>query len=92
MTTNRRERFVRWQVAWMVGTVLALALVGSLTLEIFFVGSLIGLLVLSVFVTPLNVTPAWRTRLRWLIVGGLFVFGFLVVRYLIDIVPWGLFG
>lgn len=90
MTTNCQERFVRWQVAWMAGTVLALALVGSLTLEVFFVGSLVGLLVLSVFVTPLNVTPAWRARLRWLIVFGLVVFVFLIARYIVERLPSGL--
>lgn len=90
MATHRRERFVRWQVAWMVGTVLALVLVGSLTLEVFFVLSLLGLVVLTVFVTPLNVTPAWRARLRWLVAGGLAVFGLLVVRRVLDILPSGL--
>jgi len=91
MATHRRQRFVRWQVAWMVGTVLALALAESLTLEVFFVGSLVGFLLLTVFVVPLNVTPAWRTRLRWLLLAGLLVFGVLVVRRVLGILPSGLF-
>lgn len=91
MATHRRERFIRWQVAWMVGTVLALALVGSLTLEVFFVGSLLGLCLLTVFVTPVNVRPAWRARLRWLVVVGLVVFGLLVARRVVEILPSGLF-
>jgi multisubunit Na+/H+ antiporter MnhE subunit len=75
----------------MTGVVVALALVGSLTLEEFFVGSLIGLLLLSTFVVPLNVTPRWRTRLRWLTLVGLAVFGYLVVRHVVAILPPGLF-
>lgn len=80
-------RFVRGQLAWMVGTVLVLALFGSVTYELFFVGSLIGLLVVSELTVPVSVTPTWRTRLRWLTLLGLIGFAALIVRRILSLLP-----
>ena len=80
-------RFVRAQVAWMVATVLVLALLASVSYELFFILSLIGLLVVTELTAPFNVTPAWRARLKWLILAGLLVFGYIVVRRIIEILP-----
>lgn len=89
MTTRRRARFVRANVAWMLGTVLALALLDSVTYELVFVVSLIGFLVVTELTAPLNVRPAWRRRLKWLIGLGLLVFGYIVVRRILAILPPG---
>lgn len=80
-------QFVRGQVAWMVATVLALALLGSLSYELFFVCSLIGLLIVTELTAPFNVTPEWRSRLKWLIALGLAGFAYVVVRRIIEILP-----
>ncbi len=45
MPSQRRIRFVHGQVGWMLGTVLILSLLGALSYELFFVCSLIGLLI-----------------------------------------------
>jgi hypothetical protein len=74
----------------MVGTILVLSVAGSLTLERFFAVSIIGLVVLMALVAPVNVAPAWRTRLRWLVVAALVAFGGLVVRHVLGILPRGL--
>ena len=87
MATQRRMRFVHAQVAWMLATALALALVGSLSLELFFVCSLIGLLIVTELTAPFNVTPAWRRRLRWVIALGLVGFAVIVVRRILEILP-----
>lgn len=89
MATMRRARFVRGQVAWMVATVLGLALLGALSYELFFLLSFLGFLVVTGLTAPFNVTPAWRGRLKWLILAGLVVFGYLVVRRALAILPPG---
>jgi hypothetical protein len=89
MATMRRARFVRGQVAWMVATVLGLALLGALSYELFFLLSFLGFLVVTGLTAPFNVTRAWRGRLKWLILAGLVVFGYIVVRRILAILPPG---
>lgn len=90
MSTRRRERFIHAQVAWTLGTILVLALLQSLTLELFFVVSLIGFLVVTELTAPFTVTPAWRARLKWLIAIGLLGFAYIVVKRILAILPPGL--
>lgn len=80
-------RFVRYVVAWMLAALILLALLGSVELELFFVVSLIGLLVVTELMTPFNVRPEWHRRLRWVIVLGLGVFGYIVIRRILEILP-----
>jgi hypothetical protein len=80
MGTSRRMRFVHGQVAWMVATVLILAVLGSLSYELFFVVSLLGFLIVTELTAPISITPAWRRRLRWIILLGLAGFTYVVVR------------
>ncbi|WP_311173099.1 hypothetical protein [Halobellus ordinarius] len=89
MATARRERFVRAQLAWMLGATLVLVLLDSLSYELVFVVSLIGFLVVVELTAPIAVTPAWRRRLRWLIGAGLLVFSYIVIREILAILPPG---
>ena len=89
MVTGCRQRFVHGQAAWMLATILLLAVLGALSLEIFFVLSLIGLLIVIELTAPFAVTPRWRARLRWVILAGLIGFAAIVVRRIIAIVPAG---
>jgi hypothetical protein len=89
MPTARRERFVRAQVAWMSAALVALALLESVSVELFFVVSLIGFLVVTELTAPFEVTPRWRARLKWLIGLGLLVFAYVVVRRILAILPPG---
>lgn len=91
MVTARRERFIRANVAWMLASVLVLALLDSLSLELFFVVSLIGFLVVVELTAPFSVTPRWRARLKWLIALGLAIFGYVVIRRILAILPPGVF-
>ena len=61
MAATRRPRFVLGHVAWTLATVLALSLLGSLTLELVFVVSLIGFLVLVELTAPFATRGARRT-------------------------------
>lgn len=80
-------QFLRGQLAWMLATVLGLTLLGSFSYELFFVCSLIGLLVVTELTAPVAVTPNWRRRLRWLLLLGLVGFAVIVVRRILEILP-----
>lgn len=90
MSTRRRQRFITAQLAWMLGAILLLALLGSLSLELVFVLSLIGFLVVVELTAPFNVTPRWRRRLLPIIGLGLVGFGVIVIRRILAILPPGL--
>ncbi|MCU4741561.1 hypothetical protein OB955_10775 [Halobacteria archaeon AArc-m2/3/4] len=87
MATQRRMQFVHGQVAWMLATVLGLSLLGSLSYELFFVCSLIGLLVVTELTAPFTVRPEWRRRLKWLILAGLCGFAYIVGRRILEMLP-----
>lgn len=89
MIVSRRIKFVHAQIAWMLGALLLLTLLTSLTHELFFVISLIGLLVIIELTAPFRITPAWRKRLWVIIALGLVVFGAIVVRRILAILPPG---
>ena len=77
-------------VAWMHGVIILLSVLGSLELELFFVLSLIGLLIVVELTAPFNVTPRWRRRLLPVIALGLIVFAGIVSRRILEILPPGL--
>lgn len=85
----RRARFVRANVAWLSATLLVLVLLEAFSFELFFVVSLIGFLVVTELTAPFSITPAWRKRLRWLILPGLLVFAYIVVKRILAILPPG---
>lgn len=87
MPTQRRERFIHAQLAWMLVTLVLLAALDTVSLESFFLISLLGLLIVTELTAPLNVTPKWRKRLRWIILAGLAVFGVFIVRFLQQTLP-----
>lgn len=90
MSTRRRQRFITGQVTWMLSVILLLALLDALSLELVFVLSLIGLLVVVELTAPFNVTPRWRRRLLPFIGLGLVGFGIIVIRRILAILPPGL--
>ena len=89
MATARRIRFLYGHLAWMCTGALSLVLLDSLSMELFFVISLIGFLVITELTAPFSITPAWRRRLRWVIGIGLLIFGYVVIRRIMAILPPG---
>ncbi len=87
MPTVRRQRFIHGQVAWMLAVALVLSVLGSLSYELFFVLSLIGVLIVTELTAPVNITPQWRRRLAWLIGIGLVGFAVIVIRRILEILP-----
>jgi hypothetical protein len=66
----------------MLASVLALSLLDAFSLDAFFVCSLLTLLVATELTDPLASTPKWRTRVRWVILLGLVVFGYVITQQL----------
>jgi hypothetical protein len=85
MTTIKRQRFVAGVTAWMLTSVLWLTMLDSMGPELFFVLSLIGVLVVVELTAPVNVTPQWRRRLLVVIALGLVVFVTIVTRRIVSI-------
>ena len=73
----------------MCAALVLLTAFGAVSLDLYFVLSLIGFLVLVELTAPFNITPAWRARLRWIILAGLVIFAGIVVRRILDILPPG---
>ena len=89
MATVRRQRFIWANLAWMLVATLSLVLLDSLSYELYFVVSLIGLLIIVELTAPIAVTPTWRARLKWVIVVGMGVFGYIVIQRILAILPAG---
>ena len=87
VTANRRRTFVHAVTAWLLVTALVLALLDSLSYELFFVVSLVGFLVVTELTEPVALTPRWRRRIRWFIPPALLVFGLVVLRRVLSILP-----
>ncbi|WP_092695259.1 hypothetical protein [Halorientalis regularis] len=90
MVTRRRQRFLHGQIAWMLSTLVLLAVLGALSLDLYFVVSLIGFLILVELTAPFNIMPQWRSRLKWPILLGLVGFAAIVVKRILEILPPGL--
>lgn len=67
MPAQRRARFIYGQAAWMLGTLFVLTLLNAVALELVFIVSFIGFLVIIELTVPFTITPKWRRRLKWLI-------------------------
>lgn len=89
MTTKRRQRFIYGQLGGMLLVTAGLTALNSLSYEFFFVCTLLVFLVVLEVTAPFNITPHWRHRLHLLGLIGLLVFGYLVVRRILAILPSG---
>ncbi len=87
MLPRRQRQFVYGQAGWMLGTIVTLTLLDALTLERFFVLSLVGFLIVVELTAPRYLTLPWRARLQWITAAGLVVFAVLAVRRLLLLVP-----
>ncbi|KZN22520.1 hypothetical protein A4G99_20280 [Haladaptatus sp. R4] len=91
MLTEHRRRFIYGQTLWMLLCLFVLSLLGAYSNEIFFALVFIGFLVLVELTAPIAVTPRWRRRLRWFIVAGTLVFGYIIVHNILEVLPAGVF-
>lgn len=87
MPANRRRQFVHAQTAWMLATALVLALLESLSYELFLVVSFIGFLIVTELTEPVALTPRWRRRIWWLVPPALIIFGLMILRRIVSVLP-----
>jgi hypothetical protein len=80
-------RFVHATVAWMLGVVFVLATLESVSYELVFVTSLVGVLVITELTEPVAISPTWRRRVRYVIAVGLVGFAYVVIRRILEILP-----
>lgn len=73
----------------MLGGMFALLLFEVFSLNAFFAVSFVGFLLLMELTTPANLSPRWRTRLRWLVALGLLGMAYVAVQRLLSLVPDG---
>lgn len=64
MPTPRRRRYVRLQVVWLLGALLALVALGAFSPGAFFLLAVLGFVVLNELLIPAEVDPRWRRRVR----------------------------
>lgn len=83
----KQYRFVRIFAAWLCGSTIVLTVLNAMELELFFVLSLLGFLILTELSAPINIRPEWRRRLRWAIAVGIIIFTGVVVRRALAILP-----
>lgn len=75
--TDPRVTFVRYQIAWMLATILVLVAAGRFSLEGYYVISVIGFFLVAEATTTDHLRLAWRRRVR--VIGVLLLVGFVGV-------------
>mgnify|MGYP000013984749 CR=1 FL=1 len=80
MAMAKRRRFVHANFACILAGALVLALLDSLTYELFFMTSLLSFLIVVELTEPSSITPAWRRRLKWLALIGMLGFVYFVIQ------------
>lgn len=76
---RNRRKFVIAAVGWPLCVLLVLVASGLMALNLYFVVSLVGFLIITELTTPATVSLAWRRRLRAFIVVG--VLGFVYILF-----------
>lgn len=86
---DHRLRFIRVQVSWMLVALVSLALLGALTVELFFYAAFVGFLLVTATTAPASRTARWRRSLRWFVLLGTVVFVYLIGSRLLAGLPAG---
>lgn len=85
MTEQKKQLAIAAIVIWLLLVIFFMILARSLSLEIFFVLWLIGLLVIVELIGPAYVQPSYLRTLRYLIAAGVVVFGVIVAQKVLEI-------
>lgn len=87
MGGHKRLLFVRIQTAWMVAVAVGLVMFDAMELDLFLLLSSVGFLVAIEFTAGLSTAPAWRRRLRWLMVLLVLLSGVALGQRILRILP-----
>lgn len=80
MIPDGLRRIVFGLLVWMLGTIVLLSTIGLLTVERFFVASVVGLLAVKELTPPEIVSLRWRTWLNGILAVGILGVGYLTVK------------
>jgi len=70
---------------WLTLIAVFMLLAQSVDLEIFFVLSLIGFLVIAELIAPNYIQPGYMRYIRFLLAAGIVLFGIIVVQKVLDV-------
>lgn len=76
----RHLRFVYIVVFQLLLSIVLLAVLEVLTIELFITLSLLILLFTAQFTSPLVIRPRWRDRLKWVLVSWFLLFGYVIFQ------------
>ncbi len=85
MTERKRQLAIAVLVIWLLLVIFFMVLARNLSLEIFFVLWLIGLLVIVELISPAFVRPLYLSYIRYVIAAGVIVFGAIVAEKVMEI-------
>lgn len=85
MTEEKKQVAVVLLVIWLLLVIFFMILAQTISLEIFFVLWLIGLLVIVEFMGPSYVQPRYIRYLKYLITVGIVIFGFIIAQKVLEI-------
>lgn len=86
MPTRRRRQFVHRQFAALAAVLVTLALLGDPSYATLVALGYVALLVVVQVTAPVDVTPPWRRRLRWLLALGLLAFAVVALRQTLPLI------
>ena len=70
---------------WLTVIAVFMLLAQSVNLEIFFVLSLIGFLVIAELIAPNYIQPGYMRYIRYILAAGIVLFGVIVVQKVLDV-------
>jgi len=70
---------------WLTFIAVFMLLAQSVNLEIFFVLSLIGFLVIAELIAPNYIQPGYMRYIRYILAAGIVLFGVIVVQKVLDV-------
>jgi hypothetical protein len=82
---NRKQIAAITLMVWLTTVVIFMLLLQRFDLEIFFVLTLIGILVIAELIKQQTIQPAYLRYLNYLIGAGIVVFGIIVVQKIVEI-------
>jgi len=85
MTEQKKELAIAALVIWLLLVIFFMILARNLSLEIFFVLWLIGLLVIVELISPAFVRPSYLRYLKYVIAAGVVIFGAIVAQKVMEI-------
>ena len=73
-------------IIWLMVIVALMLVRGTLDIEIYFVLALLGLLFLIMLIDPSSIQPDYIRRMKYLAVGGILIFGYIVANRIIGLI------